>query len=309
MLPAISNADRLSARSTPGLNPPAASLAAPTFAGDHMAISGGGGTTWTRGRPLSEAQNAHKTNTREDFAHAMKDGSNWFEGDIRTEINPPYEIEMRHDKGHETGDNLTLHEWLTMGKESGRGLKLDVKEGPRIGEMLTMIEEIDVPAERLMFNLGDGDMAKWGPEIRRRFPDAILAINPTTSRGGQTNEGPLESWQVERMIALEKAAGGPATFVVRYDLLTDAAIKRLKDYGTVSVWNAPSQGGVDDPVVVANSLRARGVNGVVDIRKSMGWREKAGTAVDWGLNQGKSLTEKGEGLLKDGLKKLGGLFG
>src|SRR5262245_5187470 len=68
-------------------------------------------TTWWRGRPLSEAKNAHKTNTKEQFDEAMKNGSNFFEGDVRKEIHGD-RIEMRHDDGQETGDNLTLKEWL-----------------------------------------------------------------------------------------------------------------------------------------------------------------------------------------------------
>ena len=63
-------------------------------------------TTWWAGRPLSEGKNAHKTNTKEQFDAAMKDGSNWFEGDIRKELHGN-RVEMRHNPGAETGDNLT----------------------------------------------------------------------------------------------------------------------------------------------------------------------------------------------------------
>jgi hypothetical protein len=252
-----------------------------------------GGTTWNKARPLSEAKNAHSTNTKEDFEHAMKNGYNWFEGDIRTEINPPHALEMRHDKGHESGDNLTLEEWLTKGKQSGRGLKLDVKEGERIGEILDMAEKVGVPSERLMFNLGDGDMAKWGAEIRRRFPDAQIAINPTDSLGGKQNEGPLAAWQVDRMLELAKQTGQPTTFVVRYDRLTDEAIARLSAAGTVSVWNSPAQGGVDDVAKLARELRLRGVDGVVDIRESMDWKDKAGVGLD-----------KAKNFVRDGWDKL-----
>ena len=199
---------------------------------------------------------------------------------------------MRHDKGHETGDNLTLAEWLTAGKASGRGLKLDVKEGDRIGDILALCEQVGVPPGRLMFNLGDGDMAKWAPEIRRRFPEATLAINPAGKLGDKQNDGPLQDWQVQRMIALADAGGAPATFVVRYDLLTDAAIRELSAHGTISVWNAPSQGGVDDPAALARQLRLRGVDGVIDLRQSMGLLDKAGAVLDRGKNEANGLWDK-----------------
>ncbi len=276
----------------PAPPPRAANMAAGTapMARDQVAI---GGTTWHKGRDLAEAKNAHSTNTKGDFEHALKNGYNWLEGDIRTEINEPYKLEMRHDKGHESGDNLTLEEWLTKGKASGRGLKLDVKEGERIDEILAMCEKVGVPSERLMFNLADGDMEKWGGEIRARFPEAQIAVNPADELGDQKNDGPLEAWQVDRMIALQQDTGKPTTFVVRYDRLTDEAIKRLSEHGTISVWNSPGAGGVGDVAKLTRELRLRGVDGVIDLRASMDWKDKAGAVLD-----------KGKNLVRDGLDKI-----
>jgi len=246
-------------------------------------------TEWWKGRPLSEARNAHSTNTREDFEHALAEGYNFLEGDVRQEINPPHALEMRHDKGHEPGDNLTLQEWLQAGKRSGRGLKLDVKEGQHLGRVLEEVERSGVPHERLMFNLGDGDMDRWAAEIRRRFPESTLAINPTGSLDGKQNDGPLQDWQVERMITLAQQGGAPVTFVVRHDLLTDAAIQKLREHGTISVWNSPSRGGVQDVAALTEQLRNRGVDGVIDLRPSMGLVDKATAAVSggWGWVKGK----------------------
>ena len=134
-----------------------------------------------------------------------------------------------------------------------------------------------------MFNLGDGDMARWAPEIRERFPDATLAINPATRLDGKENSGPLEDWQVDRMIALAEQGGAPVTFVVRYDLLTDEAIQKLGEHGTVSVWNSPSQGGVDDVEALTAELRERGVNGVIDLRPSMSNLDKVTSGVEKGV--------------------------
>src|SRR3982751_1974136 len=77
--------------------------------------------TWWLGRPLTGGKNADRTNTRAEFAAAMKDGSNWFEGSIRRELRGE-RMEMRHDAGPES-DSLSLPEWLKQGRASGRGLK------------------------------------------------------------------------------------------------------------------------------------------------------------------------------------------
>lgn len=40
-----------------------------------------------------------------------------------------------------------------MGKESGRGLKLDIKEGDQMPAVLDELEKVGIPEERLMLNL------------------------------------------------------------------------------------------------------------------------------------------------------------
>lgn len=212
-------------------------------------------TTWHKGQHLSEARNAHRTNTKEQFQDALKSGANWFEGDVRLEIDGSG-IEMRHDKQHESGDNLTLREWLTMGKDSGRGLKLDVKEPEHMAEILKTIKEVGVPQERLMLNLGFGAMEKWGAEIRKQFPNAILAINPPT-------EGTVGAAEARRMVEQAKKLGGPVTFVVRHDKLSDAAIREFQKLpgATISVWGS----GVKDVARTTDELKRRGVNGMIDL--------------------------------------------
>ena len=87
------------------------------------------------------------------------------------------------------------------------------------------------------------------------------------------------------MIDNAKAGGQPVAFVVRHDLLTDAAIAKLKPYGAISVWtdqgHAPSEGERDR--VIAD-LERRGVNGVIDIPAAMGTGEKIGVGLDKAKN-------------------------
>lgn len=212
-------------------------------------------TTWRAGQPLSEARNAHRTNTKEQFQDALKSGANWFEGDVRLEIDGSG-IEMRHDTSHESGDNLTLREWLTMGKQSGRGLKLDVKEPQHMAEILKTIREVGIPQERLMLNLGFGAMEQWGAEIRKQFPNAILAINPPT-------EGTVGAAEARRMVEQAKKFGDPVTFVVRYNKLSDEAIREFQKLpgATISVWGSD----VKDVAKTTEDLKLRGVNGMIDL--------------------------------------------
>ncbi|NTX63664.1 DUF2181 domain-containing protein [Myxococcus sp. CA051A] len=231
--------------------------------------------TWSGTQPLSEARNAHRTNTKEQFEDALNSGANWFEGDVRKEINKD-SPEMRHDKNHEDGDNLTLNEWLTMGKESGRGLKLDIKEADQMPAVLDELEKVGISEDRLMLNLGFEDMQEWGPKIRERFPNAILAINPPTG-------GDVKGTDAQKMVDLAKELGGPATFVVRHDKLTDEAIKTFLPAGspaagTISVW-----GDSKDPVKAAEDLKARGVNGMIDIAGPHGnsWGDRADAVKNW----------------------------
>lgn len=243
---------------------------------------------WFAGRPLSEAKNAHRTNTKDQMEEALKGDHSFLEGDLRATINPPHEPEMRHDPGHESGDNLTLREWLEIGKRSGRGLKVDVKEGTQIPKLLEECEKVGVDPGKLMFNLGEANMDQYGAEIRKRFPQAILAFNPPATPEGLAH-------------ATKQAAalGKPYTFVMKDSDLTPENIKQLEASGPVSVWNSP--GGSDSEVKALEAkLRAQGVSGVIDLRPGMDLGEK----IEFGL-------DKAQGYVNDGLEKgkdvLGGI--
>jgi len=251
------------------------------------------GTVWRASTPLMDAHNAHSTNTKKQLRDALEHGYNFLEGDIREEINHKSRLEMRHDTVHESGDNLPLRNWLELGRTSGRGLKLDVKEPQHMAQVLKLVEEAEVPDERLMFNLGSAGMGEWGARIRARFPDSILAINPP---GG---DGKLSTSQVERMIAQAKRFGAPVTFVVRFDLLTRAAIQQLEARGPISVWNSPFSGEpVKDPELLEAKLRRIGVTGVIDLRPSVGKTAKLARYADFGVNWTRTQVDKGLNVAK-----------
>lgn len=215
---------------------------------------------WSNSWGLEGATNAHNTNTKEQFSDAMKGDYDWFEGDIREEIDRPGRLEMRHDKGREPGDNLTLTEWLNAGRDSGRGLKLDVKESEFMPQILDQVTAAGIPSDRLMFNLGFSESKKYGEEIRERFPDSIMAINPPSNE--------LKTEDLEKMGKLADTLGGQSTFPIREDILTDEAIDKLSQHGSVSVWNSPgfSIMGGDSVDKRHDKLIDRGVTGVIDLR-------------------------------------------
>ena len=225
-------------------------------------------TQWWFGRPLYQGKNASRTNTREELSEALKGDCNWLEGDVRKEIHGNG-VEMRHDAGQEAGESLLLEEWLVAVKPTGRGVKIDVMEPQILEETVRQVKAAGIPSERLMWSLGDAAMATWAAKLRQQFPKCILAIHP--SGDGER----LKSGEVARMIELAKRGrGGPIAFVVRYDRLTDTAIRALQAYGALSVWNDVGVAGVTRENIrpISDGLRARGVDGVIDLRPGVAAR-------------------------------------
>lgn len=130
-----------------------------------------------------------------------------------------------------------------------------------------------------MFNLGYGAFNEWGKEIRDRFPGAILGLNPPEG-------GAVDRKDAEAMVDQARRFGGPVTFVVRHDQLTDEAIRAFQGHGTISVWGS----GVDDVQARTEALRARGVNGMIDLSSHGGGG--VGDALDAGKNWVKTGLDK-----------------
>ncbi|HEY4223557.1 MAG TPA: hypothetical protein VGO62_19500, partial [Myxococcota bacterium] len=147
----------------------------------------------------------------------------------------------------------------------GRGLKLDVKDSFELPGIIKETKAAGIDPHKLMWNLGDGELDKYGAQIRKEFPGSIMAIN--TSGSGKK----MDDAEVNRMIAHAKKLGQPVTFVERYDRLTPSAITKLEKVGPISVWNDPGQGGLSNKNIddVTAGLRRQGVSGIVDLRPSL----------------------------------------
>jgi hypothetical protein len=218
--------------------------------------------------PLNEQNNAHHTNTKEEMLDALNGDYQWLEGDIRR--NPPI---MAHD--YQSNDGMSLEEWLAIGKESGRGMKLDIKEGESVDAVIAAVQQSGIPEDQLIFNAdvmaGPGGSGRnVSPEdlfkIREAFPNATIAIGTVT---GDTDEGTTYTEaQVSDMIALAEAVGGPVMFPLRAELVTPQIVERLEAHGTVAIWNSPSTYPLSESEVAAAEQRFRdmGVTGIIDLR-------------------------------------------
>lgn len=218
--------------------------------------------------PLNEQNNAHHSNTPEEMREALEGDYQWMEGDIRR--SPAI---MAHDW---QSDGLSLRDWLAIGKESGRGLKLDIKEGESVDSVIEELKRADIPQDRLILNAdvmaGPGGSGRnISPEqlqqLRDAFPEATIAIGAKT---GRTPEGTTYTEaQVNEMIRLAEEIGGPIMFPLRAELVTPEIVERLSAHGTVAIWNDPSTyplNGEAEIEAAEQRFRDMGVTGIIDLR-------------------------------------------
>lgn len=230
---------------------------------------------WKPGQKLSEANSAHATNTQSDFNKAVEEGKNWVEGDLQ--MKKEGGMEMSHD---EFDPKLPFQEWLAKGKALGVGVKVDVKldafkddpvkKEAAVKEMVNQVVASGIPGERLMFSVNPTE-ARWVREaLGDKLPNAIMGVN--------VPNGELTNQTVEEMKQhIADNAPRPVSLIVRYMDIKNASpelIQALKnEKATISVWNDPGDFSplieqADDVVSETKKLKERGVDGMVDIRKS-----------------------------------------
>jgi hypothetical protein len=192
------------------------------------------------------------------MATALKGSYNWLEGDLRVDRDGT--LAMAHDAGKESS-GLTLDEWLAIGAASGRGMKVDVKEAEAIPKLLDALEASDIPDGRIMLNVGAAQVDEsLVREMRQRFPDAWIALNPRIREGRGYQQRDLD--EITRLAGV---AGGRVAFPIRWDIASDHAIQQLLPHGRVSIWTSSSQGTPGNTAATERSLRERGVDGVIDL--------------------------------------------
>lgn len=274
------------------------------------------GRSWDPQRDdLVNARNAHHSNTHQEMRAALAGDHDWLEGDVRLDGDDvPV---MAHDRSDE-GEGLSFDEWAQVGAAGGRGLKIDVKERAALPQLLDRLERSGVPHGRIMFNVG-AIADEQVVEIRRRFPEAWLALNPTMQEDGYHLD------DLQQVTRLADLAGGRVTFPVRWDALTDEVIHELARHGKVSVWAAQSEGTPADPELERARLIHRGIDGVIDLGEPQTMLEEAleGLRDAWTsepLRSGRGLVRdardlaidaysSGKGLVDDGLDMVGDWLG
>ena len=246
---------------------------------------------WKPGAPLSQVNNCHFTNRPGEMRQGLTDNYNFLEGDIRFEGGfrriPGVDHWREPILGHDTTavDGLNLDEWLDIGKASGRGLKLDIKQAAAVPQILEKVKAHDIPDEWVMFN-GDVVSGPGAPkartlvtanvlqdltmdvkdlrEIRRQFPYSWISLGFYTHA---SPEGTTYSdQQLDKIAALADQVGGRISFPLRAEFVTQAAVDRLKPHGAVSVWNDPANWAPADVAKETQRLRDMGVDGVIDLR-------------------------------------------
>lgn len=248
---------------------------------------------WSDGDSIALANNAHYTNTASELSQALSGRHNFLEGDVWLEgvarrlpgLDRFREPIMAHYPDEVTG--LTLKEWLEVGKASGKGLKLDVKQSAALPKVIEAVKRAEIPQERLIIN---ADM-EFGPgiehdlkfrafdtladfktevdemkKVREALPKATIAVGLYT---GKLPAGAAYApSQIYGAISIAQQLGGPITFPLRAEFVSKEIVNVLKEHGSVSVWNDPKTYLPDDLEKAREYFREIGVNGMIDLREA-----------------------------------------
>lgn len=223
---------------------------------------------WPLGRDISLARNAHYTNTRNEFATALRGDFDWVEGDVAMVGGVPV---MRHRLGDHA--DLDLARWVQVVARSGRGAKIDVKDAEALPAVLELARRSGIPQHRLIFNVTSLPPASL-LAIRRVFPDAIINLSPVADTD-------LTPSDIAELQVAARIAGGRIMFPIRIDLLTPAVVAALRPYGRVAIWNTPQLW--DPRPDERDRLRAQGIDGMIDLREPVGIEQQLQSAVIGGV--------------------------
>lgn len=208
---------------------------------------------WEYGRDIGAARNAHITNTPTQLEAALEGPFDYLEGDIQYDARNqrPY---MAHDAGDHSG--LATNEWLDLGAASGRGLKLDFKDGAAILPTLELAKARGIADDHLVVNVGVGTDRATLAHARDLYPDAYVNLSPGSR---------YDANELYKLQDASRFVGGNVQFPLKWDLLTQDVINQLKPYGRIAIWNDPDNGPTDIAAEIAR-LRLMGVDGTIDLR-------------------------------------------
>jgi hypothetical protein len=239
---------------------------------------------WTPSTPLSDIRNAHVTNTPAEMETALRGDANCLEADVRLagDVRPMPGYRNRPViAAHWDWDThgLTLPEWLKVGSASGRMLKLDFKSAAAIRPALKDLKASGIPGERLMLNGGIDLRRGTSPlgiamsvhnlffashtsvgilqEMRRAYPSALIALSPSHQ--------PRAERDYRKISDCATAVGGPLTFPLAASMVDEEVVRRLKPYGSVSVYASEGSFKVTDVAKDTEHFRRMGVDGVIDL--------------------------------------------
>lgn len=247
---------------------------------------------WHPGSPYADVRHCHFTNTPAEMRDALSHDYNFLEGDVHLEgavrrlplLDRFREPIMAHDP--QDSEGLSLDEWLEVGKASGRGLKLDIKQAAALPKILEEVEAHQVPDEFLIFNAdvvpGPGGPSPWLlklasvfsdktmsgkdlKQIREQHPQAMLSLGCYT--GAQPPGTVYSSAHLERLERIADDVGGPVSFPLRAEFVTPEVVAELKPHGIVSIWNDPTSYSPADVQHETERFRAMGVDGIIDLRQ------------------------------------------
>lgn len=218
------------------------------------------GSAWRPGMHVSQAHNAHYTNTYRQIAYAFAHDYNSVEGDVRMHRGVPV---MAHDRGRL--DGLALAEWVRVVHTSGRLLRLDVKEAAALPSVLRVLRDQGVPAHQVSFNVsvlnptGGGLTVTELRALRALYPHAPIGLSVPVPLG----------YVYEQAARIARAAGGGPFMVALHAQWANAATaRRLQPALIVGAWNHPPLYAPTDLVAERARLRAMGIDGMIDLRRA-----------------------------------------
>lgn len=229
--------------------------------------------SWPPGSDIATGVNAHYTNTFKELKEALESDCTWLECDVRLEGPArdwlPFKEGRRPITAHDSfqANGLLFEDWVKITSQSGRGIKIDLKENPALDGVLETLKKYKVNEQGLILNIGVSNSADPSNDqrlkkIRAAFPLCIINLSPG---GSDIEDGHYGQKTVGQLIAYAKVAKKPSMFPLRAEFVTPDIVAKLKPYGKIAIWNSPYTYNPVDVKAEVEKFRQWGVDGIIDI--------------------------------------------